>query len=157
MKVIILAGGYGTRLAEYTDVIPKPMVTIGGTPMLMHIMNLYAKAGFTEFGLALGYKSNLIKEYFRNFHDLHSDFTVDLSTGVITNLKPANLEWKITLIDTGLNTMTGGRLKRMDEFINNSPFMLTYGDGVADIDIKQSYQFHVAHKKMVTVSAEDHL
>ena len=153
MKVIILAGGYGTRLAEYTDVIPKPMVTIGGTPMIMHIMNLYSKAGFTEFGLALGYKSNLIKEYFRNFHDLHSDFTVDLSTGVITNLKPANLEWKITLIDTGLNTMTGGRLKRMDEFINNSPFILTYGDGVADIDIKQLHQFHVAHKKMVTVSA----
>ena len=153
MKVIILAGGYGTRLAEYTDVIPKPMVTIGGTPMLMHIMNLYAKAGFTEFGLALGYKSNLIKEYFRNFHDLHSDFTVDLSTGQITNLKPANLEWKITLIDTGLNTMTGGRLKRMEEFIDNSPFMLTYGDGIADIDIKNLHAFHVAHKKMVTVSA----
>ena len=153
MKVIILAGGYGTRLAEYTDVIPKPMVTIGGTPMLMHIMNLYSKAGFTEFGLALGYKSNLIKEYFRNFHDLHSDFTVDLSTGQITNLKPANLDWKITLIDTGLNTMTGGRLKRMEEFIDNSPFMLTYGDGIADIDIKNLHSFHVNHKKMVTVSA----
>ena len=153
MKVIILAGGYGTRLAEYTDLIPKPMVTIGGTPMLMHIMNLYAKAGFTEFGLALGYKSNLIKEYFRNFHDLHSDFTVDLSTGQITNLKPANLKWKITLIDTGLNTMTGGRLKRMEEFIDNSPFMLTYGDGIADIDIKQLHAFHVGHQKMVTVSA----
>ena len=91
MKVIILAGGYGTRLAEYTDVIPKPMVPIGGIPMIMHIMNLYAKAGFTDFGLALGYKSNVIKEFFRNFHDLHSDFTVDLSSGHIKNLKPANL------------------------------------------------------------------
>ena len=128
MKVFILAGGYGTRLAEYSTVIPKPMVPIGDKPILWLIMKTFSNYGFKDFNLALGYKSEIIKNYFLNYYTLNSDFTVDLSSGCISTHKERRVDWKISLIDTGQNTMTGGRLKRMKEFVNNEPFFLTYGD-----------------------------
>lgn len=153
MKVIILAGGFGTRLSEYTEAIPKPMVTVGGRPIIWHIMNTYAKYGHTDFYLALGYKAELIKEYFLNYKSLNSDFTVDLSTGNIVSHQSEKTDWKVTLVDTGADSMTGGRVKRMQPFVGNDPFLLTYGDGVADIDIESLVKFHKSHGKMVTVSA----
>ncbi len=131
MKVIILAGGFGTRLSEYTDSIPKPMIPIDEKPILCHIMQIYAKYGHTEFYVALGYKGEVIKKFFSNF----------------------KTEWNINLIDTGANTMTGGRIKRLKDYIGNETFMLTYGDGVSDINIKDLVSFHTNHKKMVTISA----
>jgi len=153
MKVIILAGGLGSRLSEYTENIPKPMVTVGGKPILWHIMNRYAKYGFTDFYLALGYKAEVIKEYFLNYRNLNSDFTINLSTGSIYSYQENKNDWKVTLIDTGKETMTGGRVKRMQSFIENKTFLLTYGDGVADINIDELIKFHKSHGKMVTVSA----
>lgn len=153
MKVIILAGGFGTRLSEYTDSIPKPMVSVGGKPILWHIMNTYAKFGHKDFYIALGYKAEVIKEYFLNYKVLNSDFTVDLGNGSITPHQQGVYDWQVTLVDTGLNSMTGGRVKRMRDFIGNEPFLLTYGDGVADIDIGALVKFHKSHGKMVTVSA----
>ena len=153
MKVVILAGGFGTRLSEYTDTIPKPMVTVGGRPIIWHIMNTYAKYGHADFYLALGYKAELVKEYFLNYRSLNSDFTVDLSNGSIISHQNENTDWKVTLVDTGLESMTGGRVKRIQSFIGNEPFLLTYGDGVADIDIDALIKFHKSHGKMVTVSA----
>ena len=153
MKIIILAGGFGTRLSEYTDTIPKPMVTIGGKPIIFHIMNHYAKYGFKEFYIALGYKSEIIKDYFLNYRTLNSDFTIDLGTGDITHHNFDNLDWKITLVNTGENTMTGGRIKRIQNFIGNETCMLTYGDGVSDVNIKELLKFHNTHKKLVTVTA----
>jgi glucose-1-phosphate cytidylyltransferase len=153
MKVIILAGGLGSRLSEYTENIPKPMVTVGGKPILWHIMNRYAKYGFNDFYLALGYKAEVIKEYFLNYRNLNSDFTINLSTGSIYSYQENKNDWKVTLIDTGKETMTGGRVKRMQSFIENKTFLLTYGDGVADINIDELIKFHKSHGKMVTVSA----
>jgi glucose-1-phosphate cytidylyltransferase len=153
MKVIILAGGLGTRLSEYTQSIPKPMVTIGGKPILWHIMKTYAKYGHTDFHLALGYKAELIKDYFLNYRSLNSDFTIDLGSGNLTAHQKDNVNWKVTLVNTGLNSMTGGRVKRMKSFIGNETFLLTYGDGLADIDIAALVDFHNSHGKMVTVSA----
>jgi glucose-1-phosphate cytidylyltransferase len=154
MKVIVLAGGLGTRLAEYTEVMPKPMVTVGGHPILWHILNTYARFGHTDFFLALGYKAELVKEFFFHFYSLKSDFTVDLATGGITyHNSPARVNWRVTLADTGLNTMTGGRVKRMRHHIGNETCLLTYGDGVADIDINALLKFHRSHGKMVTVTA----
>jgi len=153
VKVIILAGGFGTRLSEYTDVIPKPMVTIGGRPILWHVMKTYAHFGYKDFYLALGYKSEVIKEYFLHYHSLNADFTVDLSSGVVQSHQTDETDWRVTLVDTGRNTMTGGRIKRLRKFIDNEPFMLTYGDGVADIDIDSLVKFHKSHGKMVTLSA----
>ena len=152
MKVIILAGGFGTRLSEYTDSIPKPMVTIGGRPIVWHIMKSYAHFGHKDFYLALGYKSEVIKEYFINYHSLNSDFSVDLSSGIVKPLQVDDTDWKVTLVDTGLKTMTGGRIKRLQQFIGNQPFMLTYGDGVADINIDELLKFHKSHGKMVTLT-----
>jgi len=151
--VIILAGGLGTRLSEYTQSIPKPMVTIGGKPILWHIMKTYAKYGHTDFHLALGYKAELIKDYFLNYRSLNSDFTIDLGSGNLTAHQKDNVNWKVTLVNTGLNSMTGGRVKRMKSFIGNETFLLTYGDGLADIDIATLVDFHNSHGKMVTVSA----
>ena len=153
MKVIILAGGFGTRLSEYTESIPKPMVTVGGKPILWHIMNTYAKFDHKNFYVALGYKADVIKEYFLNYRALNSDFTVNLSNGSIVEHQQDAVDWKVSLVDTGLNSMTGGRVKRMQNFIGNEPFLLTYGDGVADIDIDSLVKFHKSHGKMVTVSA----
>jgi glucose-1-phosphate cytidylyltransferase len=153
MKVILLAGGFGTRLSEYTGVIPKPMVPIGGKPILWHIMQTYASFGHKDFFVALGYKAEVIKEYFINYHALNSDFSVDLGTGVVKPHKLDALDWNVTLVDTGLDSMTGGRVKRMQSFIGHEPFLLTYGDGVADIDIDALIRFHKSHGKMVTVSA----
>ena len=153
MKVIILAGGFGTRLSEYTESIPKPMVTIGGKPILWHIMKTYEKYEHKDFYLALGYKAELIKDYFLNYRSLNSDFTIDLENGSFTSHQNINLDWKITLVDTGLKSMTGGRVKRMKNFIGNETFLLTYGDGLTDINISDLVNFHNSHGKMVTVSA----
>jgi glucose-1-phosphate cytidylyltransferase len=153
MKVIILAGGFGTRLSEYTESIPKPMVIVGGKPILWHIMNTYANFEHKDFYIALGYKAEVIKEYFLNYRTLNSDFTVDLSNGYVDVHQQDAVDWKVTLVDTGLNSMTGGRVKRMKKFIGNETFLLTYGDGVSDIDIDALVGFHRNHGKMVTVSA----
>ena len=153
MKVIILAGGFGTRLAEYTDVIPKPMVPIGGKPILWHIMQTYARYGHKDFYVALGYKAELIKEYFLNYRALNADFSVDLSTGEVTSHQLDSVDWRVTLVNTGLKSMTGGRVKRMQKLIGNETCMLTYGDGVSDIDLEALLNFHQSHGKMVTVSA----
>lgn len=153
MKVILLAGGFGTRLAEYTDVIPKPMVPIGGKPILWHIMKTYAHFGHKDFYVALGYKAEVIKEYFLNYRALNSDFTVDLSSGTVKPHQVDAVDWKVTLVNTGEKSMTGGRVKRMQSFIGNETCMLTYGDGVADIDLDALLAFHKSHGKMVTVSA----
>ena len=153
MKVIILAGGFGTRLSEYTNLIPKPMVTIGGKPILWHIMNTYAHFGHNDFYIALGYKSELIKDYFLNYRALNADFTVDLESGDITHHQLESNNWKVTLVNTGVDSMTGGRVKRMQSYIGNEPFLLTYGDGVADINLEELLSFHNDHGKMVTVSA----
>ena len=153
MKVIILAGGFGTRLSEYTDKIPKPMVTIGSRPILWHIMRTYASFGYNDFYLALGYKAELIKDYFLHYRSLNTDFTVDLSNGTVESHQTDETDWRVTLVDTGLETMTGGRIKRLKKFIGNEPFMLTYGDGVANIDIDALLKFHKSHGKMVTLTA----
>jgi glucose-1-phosphate cytidylyltransferase len=153
MKVIFLAGGFGTRLSEYTEAIPKPMVTVGGRPILWHIMRTYAHFGHKDFYVALGYKAELIKEYFLHYRSLNADFTVDLATGVVSPHQVDDADWRVTLVDTGLDSMTGGRVKRMQAFIGNEPFMLTYGDGVADIDMSALLAFHKSHGKMVTVTA----
>lgn len=153
MKVIILAGGFGTRLSEYTESIPKPMVTVGGRPILWHIMKTYASFGHTDFHVALGYKAEVVKEYFLHYRSLNADFTVDLHSGETTSHQTDEIDWKVTLVHTGLESMTGGRVKRMQQFIGNEPFLLTYGDGVADIDIGALVDFHRSHGKMVTVSA----
>ena len=153
MKVILLAGGFGTRLVEFTDVIPKPMVPIGGKPMLWHIMKTYAHYGHKDFYVALGYKAEVIKEYFLNYRALNADFTVDLTTGDIVPHQLDSIDWRVTLVHTGDKTMTGGRVKRMREYIGNEPFLLTYGDGVADIDLKALLSFHKKHGKLITMTA----
>ena len=153
MKVILLAGGFGTRLAEYTDVIPKPMVPIGGKPILWHIMQTYASYGHNDFYIALGYKAEVIKEYFLNYRVLNADFTVDLASGKVDSHHFDSVNWKVTLVNTGDASMTGGRVKRMQSFIGNETCMMTYGDGVADINLDSLLAFHRSHKRMVTVSA----
>ncbi len=153
MKVIILAGGLGTRLAEYTDVIPKPMVAIGGKPIIWHIMQTYAYYGHKDFYVALGYKAEAIKEYFLNYRPLNSDFTVDLGSGEVVAHQVSKVDWRVTLVETGNTTMTGGRVKRLKSFVGNETCMLTYGDGVADIDVDALLAFHRSHGKMLTISA----
>tara|TARA_B100000959_G_scaffold59550_1_gene62484 strand:- start:5278 stop:6033 length:756 start_codon:yes stop_codon:yes gene_type:complete len=150
---VILAGGLGIRLSEYTGTIPKPMVTVGGRPIIWHIMHMYARFGHKDFYLALGYKSEVIKEYFLHYRNLNADFTIDLGNGDVNSHQTDEIDWKVTLVDTGLDSMTGGRIKRMQPLIGNEPFLLTYGDGVADIDISALVDFHRSHGKMVTISA----
>lgn len=153
MKVVILAGGYGSRLSEYTESIPKPMVTIGGIPILIHIMNHYSKYGFREFIIALGYKSDYVKNFFLNYNKINSDFTIDFEKDEIILYDKIKLDWKVTLVNTGLDSMTGGRLKRIKKFIGNESFFMTYGDGVSNVNIKSLLNFHKKNKKIVTVTA----
>jgi glucose-1-phosphate cytidylyltransferase len=153
MKVVLLAGGFGTRLSEYTGSIPKPMVSIGGKPILWHIMNSYAKFEHKDFYVACGYKAEVIKEYFLNYRTLNSNFTVDLSNGSYVSHQQDLINWKVTLVDTGLKSMTGGRVKRIKDYIGNESFLLTYGDGLSDINLDKLVDFHKNHGKMVTVSA----
>ena len=154
MKVAILAGGLGTRLSEESIVKPKPMVEIGGKPILWHIMKIYAYYGFKEFVIALGYKGEVIKDCFMNYHYRTHSISVNLGNGDIDVLNENSGEdWVVHLLDTGLHTQTGGRIKRLSKFIGDEPFMLTYGDGVATIDINKVLEFHRAQKKLATVSA----
>ncbi len=153
MKVIILAGGFGSRLSEFTQTIPKPMVPIGGKPIIWHIMNRYSKFGYKDFGVALGYKAEILKNYFANYKVVNSDFTVELFSGKVETLNNSDVDWRITLVDTGLNTKTGGRIKQMKNHIGNETFMVTYGDGIADIDIDKLLHFHRSHGKLVTMTA----
>jgi glucose-1-phosphate cytidylyltransferase len=153
MIAVILAGGAGTRLAEETAVRPKPMVEIGGMPILWHIMNILASGGIKEFGIACGYKGEIIKEYFANAQFHHSDMTVDMGNKKIDLHNNKSPDWHVHLIDTGANTETGGRIKRMSKWVQNEPFMMTYGDGVADVDVGQLIEFHKAHGKLATLTA----
>lgn len=153
MKTVILAGGLGTRLSEETIARPKPMVEIGGKPILWHIMNIYSGYGFKEFVVALGYKGEMVKEYFLNYNHHHSDLTIDLKTGKVEAQNDRVKDWKVHLIDTGASTMTGGRIARLRDRMEKETFMLTYGDGVADIDIRKLLAFHKAHGKIATVTA----
>lgn len=153
MKVVLLAGGLGTRLSEETVLKPKPMVEIGDMPILWHIMKIYSSHGFNEFVICLGYKGYVIKEYFANYFLHKSDVTIDLKNNSLKVHDSKAEDWTITLVDTGKETMTGGRIKRIQPHIGNMPFLLTYGDGVADVDIKQLVDYHNNHGKLVTVTS----
>jgi glucose-1-phosphate cytidylyltransferase len=153
MKVVLLAGGFGTRLSEETDIRPKPMAEIGGKPILWHIMKGYAQFGFDEFVILLGYKGYYIKEYFANYFLHQSDITIDLKNNQLEVHNNTSEPWKVTLLETGLHTMTGGRIKRAKDFIGNEPFLLTYGDGVSNVDINALLSFHKKHGKAVTMTA----
>jgi glucose-1-phosphate cytidylyltransferase len=154
MKVVILAGGMGTRISEETSVRPKPMIEIGGRPILWHIMKLYAYHGLTDFVICLGYKGYMIKEYFMNFVLHHSDVTIDATKNSVTYHQSSVEPWRITLVDTGESTLTGGRLKRVRNYLDPAePFCFTYGDGLSDIDIKATIEFHRSHGRLATVTA----
>ena len=153
MKTVILAGGLGTRLSEETVLRPKPMVEVGGKPMLWHIMNIYGHHGFNEFVIALGYKGEIIKEYFLNYYHHQSDLSIDLSTGEVSATNTSHKDWRIHLVDTGGQSMTGGRLHRLRDVLSDGTFMLTYGDGVSDVDVGKLVEFHRSHGKLATVTA----
>lgn len=153
MKVGILAGGYGSRLAEETDIRPKPMVEIGGMPMLWHIMMIYASYGYTDFAVALGYKGEYIKRWFRDYSAYGGSMSVNTGTGSVTRHNQGGPEWNVDLVETGLNTMTGGRIKRLAEWMGGGTFMLTWGDGVANVDLDKALAFHRAHGKLATMTA----
>lgn len=153
MKVVILAGGFGTRLAEETDRIPKPMVEIGGRPILWHIMKHYAHYGFKEFFIALGYKGEVIKRYFLDYYTLNGSMTINLSNGEVQVHNKECEDWIVHLIDTGLHTNTGGRIKRLEPWLKDETFMVTYGDGVSDIDLHDLLRFHRSHGRLATVTA----
>ena len=154
MKVVILAGGYGTRISEESQFKPKPMIEIGSMPVLWHIMKLYSSYDFNEFVICAGYKQHVIKEWFADYFLHTSDITFDFTQDdkIIVHNKRAE-KWKVTVVDTGLDTMTGGRLKRVKSFIGDEPFFMTYGDGVADVNIKELLEFHKAHSKKATLTA----
>ena len=153
MKVAILAGGVGSRLAEETEIKPKPMVEIGGKPILWHIMMHYSHYGFNDFVIALGYKGEYIKKYMVDYCRLNSNLTVHFNNGAIDIHDGYKLKWNVELIDTGIDTLTGGRIKRLAPYIGNEPFMLTWGDGVSDIDLDDLLSFHRAHGKLATLTA----
>ena len=153
MKVLLLAGGFGTRLSEETDIRPKPMVEIGGKPILWHIMKIYSHYGFNDFVILLGYKGYYIKEFFANYFLHRSDITIDIASGKIEILNNTSEPWRVTLLDTGLNSMTGARIKKAKKIVGDNAFMLTYGDGVANIKIDDLLKFHSSHKKIVTMTS----
>ncbi|KPJ58407.1 MAG: glucose-1-phosphate cytidylyltransferase [Deltaproteobacteria bacterium DG_8] len=154
-KVVILCGGRGTRIREETEFRPKPMVEIGYKPILWHIMKIYSFFGFTDFILCLGYKGEMIKEYFLNYEIMNSDFTIELGSnrkGIQIHSFSSKDQWRVTLADTGYNTMTGARLKRIESYIERDNFMMTYGDGVANIDLNKLWEFHLSHKRIATIT-----
>lgn len=155
MKVVILAGGFGTRISEESQLKPKPMVELGGMPILWHIMKLYSHYGFHDFVICAGYKQHVIKEYFADYFLHTSDITFDFTNGKEEMIVHKNTAepWRVTVVDTGLSTMTGGRVRRVKDYIGNEPFLLTYGDGVSDLNLAQLASFHRAHGKLVTISA----
>jgi glucose-1-phosphate cytidylyltransferase len=153
MKVVILAGGFGTRMSEETGVKPKPMVEIGGRPILWHIMKIYSEFGFNEFIILLGYKGYVIKEFFSNYFLHQSDVTIDLADNSVQVHQNESESWKVTLLDTGLNTMTGGRIKQAEPFIGKEDFLLTYGDGLSDVNISNLVAYHNKHGKILTMTA----
>ncbi len=154
MKVVILAGGLGTRITEESHLKPKPMIEIGGMPILWHIMKSYSAHGFNEFVICCGYKQNVIKDFFNEYFIHNSDVTFDFTNGNERMKVHRNFteQWKVTVVDTGLNTMTGGRIKRIKQYVGDEPFMLTYGDGVCDIDINALLEFHKSHGKLATMT-----
>ena len=154
MKVVLLAGGLGTRISEESEYRPKPMIEIGGMPILWHIMKEYSYYGFNEFIICAGYKQQIIKEWFRNYFLYTSDITFDLTEEYKMVVHDKHTEpWKVTVVDTGLNTLTGGRIKRVQKYIGDHPFMMTYGDGVCDVDIRKLLEYHEAHGKMATLTS----
>jgi glucose-1-phosphate cytidylyltransferase len=153
MKVVIFAGGYGTRISEETGTMPKPLVEVGGMPILWHIMKIYSAHGLNDFVICCGYKGHMIKKYFLDFFHRSNDMTIDLSTNRIEVNRAASEPWRVTLADTGLETMTGGRLKRVRDYVGDEPFCLTYGDGVSDIDIQALIRFHKEQGSLATVTA----
>lgn len=153
MKIGILAGGYGTRLAEETEVRPKPMVEIGGRPILWHIMMHYHRYGYSDFAIALGYKGEHIKRWFKDFSTLEGSMTINTRTGARLNHEAAAPEWNVHLVETGLETLTGGRIKRLAPWLGNETFMLTWGDGVSDVDLDALLKFHRSHGKLATMTA----
>lgn len=154
MKVVLLAGGLGTRISEESEYKPKPMIEIGGMPILWHIMKEYSYYGFNEFIICAGYKQQIIKEWFRNYFLYTSDITFDLTKEYKMVVHDKHTEpWKVTVVDTGLNTLTGGRIKRVQKYIGDHPFMMTYGDGVCDVDIRKLLEYHEAHGKMATLTS----
>ena len=153
LKVVLLAGGLGTRLSEETKLIPKPMVEIGGKPILWHIMKIYSYYGFNDFVVLTGYKSHIIKEYFINYYNRYSDITVDMQNNSVEIHRTQTEPWKVTMLYTGENTMTGSRIKKAQEYIGSERFMLTYGDGVSDVNIDELIKNHEAHKKYLTLTA----
>ena len=153
MKALILAGGLGTRISEESQVRPKPMIEIGGKPIIWHIMKIYASAGVTEFVICLGYKGYMVKEYFANYFLHMSDVTIDLSSNQVEVLQNSSEPWRVTLLDTGTDTMTGGRLLRAKRHLGDETFCFTYGDGVTDLDVRTTIEFHRAHGRLLTVTA----
>ena len=153
MKVVILAGGFGTRISEESDLKPKPMIEIGGKPILWHIMKIYSHYGFNDFIICCGYKGYVIKDYFHHYYLHQTDITIDLRKNEIEYHDSSSEPWRVTLVDTGLNTMTGGRIKRIQRFVGDEPFMLTYGDGVSDVNIRSLLEFHKQNKRLATLTA----
>lgn len=153
MKVVILAGGYGTRISEESSIKPKPMIEIGEKPILWHIMKIYSSYGYNDFIICCGYKGYLIKEYFLNYYNYYNDFTIDLKNGNVDIHNINSESWKVTLVDTGFDTMTGGRIKRIKDYVGNETFLLTYGDGLSNVNIDKLVKFHKQNKKIATITA----
>lgn len=154
MKVVLLAGGYGTRISEETHIKPKPMIEVGGKPIIWHIMKEYSHYGFYDFIICAGYKQHIVKEWFNNYFIYTSDVTYDMTNGKKIILHEQHSEpWRVTVVDTGLNTMTGSRIKKIQKYVGNEPFMMTYGDGVCDVNIRDLLKFHQEHGKMATLTA----